>query len=116
VIPQEVEIKNRQITTIKKNGDIESPSERIKAVGGISVESGYKFYITQEHCMRDIEDGMRYFAVGDDGSSADVHIFVHYPPWAPQGAKYIATVADATKRDNLLSLPIDLRAVRIANP
>jgi hypothetical protein len=43
--------------------------------------------------------------VGPDGSEAEVRVRLHFPPWAPQGSRYIATDPDNSKVDNLLSLP-----------
>jgi hypothetical protein len=114
VIPQDVPVHNRQVTCIKKGPYVDSPKDRIKAVGGISVESGESYYVTQERCIRDIDAGMRYFVVGNDGSRADVRVNIHFPPWAPQGSRYIATVADDSKEDNLLSLPQCKEAARVA--
>jgi hypothetical protein len=116
VVPQNVVVKNRQITCISKSGDVQDPHSRIKAVGGISVESGKEFFVTQEHCIRDIDAGIRYFVAGSDGSKADVRVNIHFPAWAPRGSRYITTVPDHTKLDNLLSLPKCKRAPRLAEP
>jgi Protein of unknown function (DUF3892) len=115
VVPQDVPVRNRQITCISKS-PVNSPRERIKAVGGISVESGEQFFVTQEHCIADIDKGMRYFVVGTDGTQADVHTGVHFSEWEPTGHRFIATAADASEADNLLSLPQCPFAVRVAEP
>jgi hypothetical protein len=116
VIPQDVQIRNRQITCIKKGPTATSPRDRIKAVGGISVESGQQFFVTQEHCIRDIDAGMRYFTIGADGSTADVRVNIHFPKWVPKGSRYIATVPDNSKNDNLLVLPQCKTSLKLAEP
>jgi Protein of unknown function (DUF3892) len=104
IIPREVPVRTRQITCIRKHRR-DDPAHAIKFVSGTSVESGETFTVLQEQCIRDIDRGMRYFVVGDDGSVANVRVGIHFPTWQPLGSRYIITVADDTKRDNLLSLP-----------
>jgi Protein of unknown function (DUF3892) len=48
---------------------------------------------------------VRYLVRGADGSQADVEVRVWFPPWQPQGGRYIATRADRSPADNLLALP-----------
>jgi Protein of unknown function (DUF3892) len=57
-------------------------------------------------CIREIDRGNRFFVVGADGSQADVKVFMRFSPDGhPLGRRYIATVRDESKDDNLLSLP-----------
>src|SRR6266446_4569758 len=66
---------------------------------------GFGIRMTQEECIREIDRGNTFFVVGADGSEAEVKVFIHFPPWEPRGIRYIATVADDSTEDNLLSLP-----------
>jgi hypothetical protein len=52
-----------------------------------------------------IDRGNQFFVIGPDGSRADVRVYLHFPPWNQRGIRYIATVPDNTRADNLLSLP-----------
>jgi hypothetical protein len=104
IIPTFVPVVARQISCIRKHehADINHP---IRWVGGIDIPSRQAFSMTQVDCIAAIDRGERFFVQGADGSQADVRVFVHFPPWGRQGIRYIATVADRSKLDNLLSLP-----------
>ncbi len=110
VIPRPVPVKAWQITCIQKRGSHSNPNENIKVVAGIHIPSGQKFWMKQEEVMARIDKGDQFFVAGADGSQAQVKVFVHFPPWQPQGSRYIATVADDSTDDNLLSLPDCLQA------
>jgi hypothetical protein len=105
VVPTWVRIKNRKITCIRKSSTVD-PHHAIKLVGGISVESGEHFHVTEEQCIQDIDNGVRYFVVGADGSEADVEVRAWFPTWARgRASRFIAASPDRSPRDNLLSLP-----------
>jgi hypothetical protein len=103
IIPANIPL-NMQITCIHKNPR-NDPSHPIRTVGGINLTQNIPFRMTQAECIRSIDRGNHFFVVGADGSRADVRVFIHFPPWATQGIRYIATVEDRSRADNLLSLP-----------
>lgn len=86
-----------QITCITKpNRD--SSHEAIQFVGGVNGEGG-RFKISREQCYDYIKQGYTFF-VKVDNSRINVEAYQR----SGQG-KYIKTYPDATKKDNLLSLP-----------
>ncbi len=104
VIPMPVAVEARQITCVAKRDALDDPEENIKYVGGVHVPSGYYFMMDQSEVITRIESGEQFFVEGG-GEKAQVIVKTHFPPWAPQGTKFITTVADDTTADNLLSLP-----------
>lgn len=104
VIPQPVAVEKWQITCIKKRGGHSNPHENIEAVAGIHLPSGKKFWMKQEEVIARIDKGDQFIVIGIDGIQAQVHVRVNFPPWNPKGSRYIGTVADTSKEDNLLSL------------
>jgi hypothetical protein len=103
VIPANVPL-SMQITCIHKNPR-NDPNHPIRSVGGINQTQSIPFRMTQAQCIESIDRGNHFFVVGADGSRADVRVFIHFPPWGLQGIRYIATIADDSRADNLLSLP-----------
>ncbi len=103
VIPANIPL-SMQITCIHKNprNDIAHP---IRSVGGINRTENVPFRMSQLECIESIDRGNSFFVVGADGSRAEVKVFIHFPPWNRRGIRYIATVEDNSKADNLLSLP-----------
>jgi hypothetical protein len=105
IIPLQRPVR-KQITCIRKNprSDIRHP---IRAVGGmtVSLKKNVPFLITQSECIRQIDAGDTFFVVDKNGNAAEVRVYIHFPPWNLQGTRYIATVPDASKDDNLLALP-----------
>jgi hypothetical protein len=103
VIPVNLTLE-MQITHIHKSprNDAFHP---IRAVAGMNLTQNIPFRMTQQECIASIDRGNHFFVVGSDGSRADVRVFIHFPPWNRQGTRYIATVEDNSKADNLLSLP-----------
>ncbi|GLH72695.1 hypothetical protein GETHLI_11970 [Geothrix limicola] len=103
VIPVNIPL-TMQITFIHKNprNDMFHP---IRNVGGMNLTQNIPFRMTQQECIASIDRGNKFFVVGADGTRADVRVFIHFPPWHRQGIRYIATVEDNSKADNLLSLP-----------
>jgi hypothetical protein len=81
-----------QITCITKPGPYDD-HEHITQVGG----PGY--YITREACANKIDAGRESYFVQVGTSRADVTTY------SRGGVKYIRTKRDATRKDNLLSLP-----------
>ena len=103
VIPANIPL-SMQITCIHKNPR-NDPSHPIRMVGGINRTQNIPFRLTQEECIQSIDRGNDFFVIGSDGRRAEVKVFIHFPPWGLQGIRYIATVADNSRADNLLSLP-----------
>lgn len=121
-----------QITRIKKPGGSDSPTDHIEEVFvepspslstvkrlGIFDEAAKGFiqslvdaprWITVEEVIKSIESGTQYFYTDKAGNRADV-IVNQRQTWTSgrwiQGRKFIQTKVDATKVDNLLSLPND---------
>ena len=105
VIPMDIPVR-KQITCIHKTPRADT-HHAIKIVGGVTVNlaTNTSFRMTQEECISELDRGNTFFVVGADGSEAEVKVFIHFPPWEPRGIRYIATVADDSTEDNLLSLP-----------
>jgi len=103
VIPANLQL-SMQITCIHKNPR-NDPAHPIRTVGGINLTQNIPFRMTQAQCIQSIDRGNQFFVIGADGSRADVRVLIHFPPWGLQGIRYIATVADNSRADNLLSLP-----------
>jgi hypothetical protein len=103
VIPVNLNLE-MQITHIHKNPRFD-PGHPIRSVSGMNLTTNTPFTMSQKDCIASIDRGNKFFVVGSDGSRADVKVFIHFPPWNQQGIRYIATVADNSKADNLLSLP-----------
>src|SRR5437764_693136 len=103
VIPANIPLA-MQITCIHKNPR-NDPNHPIRSVGGLNLTQNIPFRMTQVQCIQSIDKGNHFFVVGADGSRADVRVFIHFPPWGLQGIRYIATVADNSRADNLLFLP-----------
>lgn len=87
---------SHQITCITKP-DRESHHEAIQRVGGIE-ENGSRFNISREQCYNYIKGGQTFHVKVD---RYDVRV----EAYESHGGKYIRTTPDATKKDNLLSLP-----------
>ncbi len=103
VIPADIPL-SMQITCIHKNPR-NDPFHPIRMVGGTNLTQNAPFRMTQAQCIQSIDRGNSFFVIGADGSRAEVKVFIHFPPWGLQGIRYIATVADNSHADNLLSLP-----------
>jgi Protein of unknown function (DUF3892) len=104
VIPVFVPVATRQITCIRKH-EHSDPHHPIRWVGGADIPSGQSFQLTQEEVIAAIDSGDQFFVQGIDGSTSSVQVKTHFPSWSQQGIRYIATVADQSQADNLLSLP-----------
>ena len=105
IVPQPEVIDAWQIECFHKKWGDDNPNENIFYVGGHHRPTGVKFWMAQTEVIARIENGDAFYVVGADGSEAGVIVRTHYPPWAPQGTKYITTAPDNSKEDNLLSLP-----------
>ncbi|MEO7485984.1 MAG: DUF3892 domain-containing protein [Ferruginibacter sp.] len=103
VIPVEKKLE-MEITCIHKvpRNDAFHP---IVKVGGINHTENVSFVLSQKECIRSIDRGNHFFVKNPGGGSVDVKVFIHFTPWNLMGTRYIATVEDNTKADNLLSLP-----------
>jgi hypothetical protein len=86
-----------QITCITKP-DRDSTHEAIQRVGGIE-ENGSRFNITREQTYDHIKTGKKFHVVVGRN---DVPVIAYQINGV---GKYIRTTPDATKKDNLLSLP-----------
>jgi hypothetical protein len=104
IIPYTAPVTSRQVTCIRKRkrNDARHP---IRWVAGIDIPSGQPFEMLTGDVMRRIASGHRFFVGAPNGQIADIKVFVHFPPWQPTGSRYLATVADDSLSDNLLSLP-----------
>jgi len=103
VIPVDIPL-SMQITCITKRPR-NDPYHPILAVCGINLTQNIPFRLSQLSCIASIDRGNQFFVIGPDGSRADVRVYIHFPPWNQRGIRYIATVPDNTRADNLLSLP-----------
>jgi hypothetical protein len=105
IIPLNRRVRH-QITCIRKTprDDARHP---IRSVGGMTVNlpRNVSFDITQQECISQIDAGDTFFVTDKNGVTAEVNVYIHFPPWNLKGVRYIATVPDASKDDNLLSLP-----------
>ena len=102
IIPVEEKLE-MEITCIHK-----SPRDEyhpIQNVGGINRTENKPFFMTQKECIASIDRGNHFFVTNPFGGSTDVRVLLHYHPWDFSYVRYIATDADTTKLDNLLSLP-----------
>jgi hypothetical protein len=63
--------------------------------------------MTQKECIASIDQGNQFFVAKPGGGTVPVNVFSHWVPGPDndQLTRYIATAADNTKADNLLSLP-----------
>jgi hypothetical protein len=104
VVPTWVKIHDRKITSIRKRAGADE-QRAIMLVGGVSIESNQPFYVTQEECIKDIDNGVRYFILAADGRRIEVAARAQFPRWAGgHAARFIATT-DQSQEDALLSLP-----------
>jgi hypothetical protein len=77
----------------------------IQNIGGIAPD-GTRFLLAEKQVIEMIEAGRNFYVNGADGSRAQVAVLLHYPPgYEVSGKRYLATSADSSKLDNLLSLP-----------
>ena len=88
---------SHQITCVTKP-DRDSHHEAIQRVGGVE-SGGAKFNISREACYDQIKNGQAYHVVVGRN---DVTVIAYQINGV---GKYIRTTPDATKKDNLLSLP-----------
>ncbi len=73
------------------------PHKHIENIGGVSGGKAWK--ITEDEAIRGIEIGKWSFYVSRGGGTVDVIVAQR------MGRKYLKTVADGERPDNLLSLP-----------
>jgi hypothetical protein len=86
-----------QISCINKS-DRTNPHERILNVGGLNAD-GTRWQVSEARAIQFIEAGEFSFFVGRGTLQADVVIASRL------GKKYLKTVADGERPDNLLALP-----------
>lgn len=75
----------------------------IERVGG--VYNGSAWRLSRQDVIGWLQKGKRFVVAGADGSHAEVEYFKHWVSNANPTGLYITTRPDATKADNLLSLP-----------
>lgn len=102
IVPFDVSLQ-MEITCIHKVPR-DDPYHHISMVGGWNHTENISFRITQLECIRSIDQGNHFFVTGPKGVQTNVLVFAHVLPWN-RIVRYIATVTDNTKVDNLLSLP-----------
>src|SRR5262249_23507152 len=106
VIPTNMPITSWRITCVrKKHGTKLNPNQNIDIVAGVHVPTGQKFWMKQKDVIARIDSGDEFFVMAPSGVKAQVKVFIHFPPWNPKGSRYIATVPDNIKENNLLALP-----------
>ena len=91
-----------KITCIKKaSGDHENPYVAISSLGWVNEESGTSGSTSRIDMYAFIEDKGGIAYVKDAyGNKANLTTAI-----SPKGTKYVKTIADYTKTDNLLQLP-----------
>lgn len=89
---------NKEVTCIAKRGDHYNPHERIQGIGGRRA-IGVRWWRSEDDAIRDIESGSESYYVSVNGKSVSVKVAEH------SGRKYLKTIADGYKPDNLLALP-----------
>ncbi|MGB8644020.1 MAG: DUF3892 domain-containing protein [Anaerolineae bacterium] len=87
-----------QIRCINK-GDRSNPHTRIVNVGGLNAD-GTRWKLSQQAAIQGIEDGRWAFFVSV--GTRETNVIVETSRY---GHKYLKTVADDARTDNLLSLP-----------
>lgn len=76
----------------------------IQSVGGFNHTQNVNFRMSQRDCIASIDRGNNFFVKGPHGN-VPVVVISKVQPDTGLFTRYIATVADDTKADNLLSLP-----------
>lgn len=97
-------LDHRRIECIRKP-DHTDKRHAIRWLAGTEYPSGQAFQMLATDCIQAIESGARFIVVGTDGSEAAVQVYSHQEPWETSPQRYLATVPDSSKEDNLLALP-----------
>jgi hypothetical protein len=103
VIPNNVSIRRQISWTHKTPRD--NPWDDIEIIGGTDITRGVPFTMAQDVAPLEIDRGNTFFLVGADGSEAEVRVYIRFPTAERPGTRYIATVPDDSRADNLLSPP-----------
>jgi hypothetical protein len=85
----------------KPSGNVEA--HRIEFVGGVL--NGRAWKLKTDDIIRWIQAGIQFHVLGNDGSRSEVQYHKHWVSTHNPTGLYIATTADRSKADNLLSLP-----------
>jgi hypothetical protein len=85
----------------KPTGNAEA--HHIDHLGGVF--NGQSWQLTNTEVMGYIQSGVRFYVSGTDGSRAQVEVQQHWKSNANPTGRYLTTVPDRSKADNLLSLP-----------
>lgn len=105
IIPVNVTFE-MEITCIIKNSPNRYAQIPIWAVGGIDHTHNQQFFMLQTECIASIDRGNHFFVSNPEGGTVDVKIFTRGRESNNLSFdRYIATVPDDTKKDNLLELP-----------
>lgn len=105
VIPVNV-VSEMEITCIIKHAPNRYDPIPIWAVGGTNHSTNQPFFMLQTECIGSIDRGNHFFVSNPAGGTVDVKVFTRGRKANGLGFdRYIATVPDNTKKDNLLELP-----------
>lgn len=85
----------------KPTGNVEA--HHIDHLGGVF--NGQSWQLTNTEVIRYIQTGVRFHAKGADGSKAQIEVQQHWKSKPNPTGLYLTTVPDASKANNLLSLP-----------
>jgi Protein of unknown function (DUF3892) len=97
-----VGIDELEVTCIHKpTGNAEA--HHIDHLGGVF--NGQPWRLTNTEVMGYIQTGIRFHVRGADGSRSEVEVQQHWKSKPNPTGRYLTTVPDATKANNLLSLP-----------
>lgn len=88
-------MSRRRVTCINKRGSHYDPHERISHIGN----SGEGWKLPEDEAIRAIENYTSSFYTLVNGRETDIIVATH------NGRKYLKTIADGYRPDNLLSLP-----------
>ncbi len=87
-----------RITCIRK-ANRDDPTQRIQAVGGTQSDRG-RWKLSLDDAIAEVESGQRFYVEQPEGDRVEVVVAV-----SRLGNKYLKTVADGDKPNNLLALP-----------
>jgi hypothetical protein len=100
-VPEGVAHGRWRVTGVLQEWSVEKNHLWISVIGG-TLADGTPWWLTRDTAVKRIEDSVNsFFVKGADGSEADVIV----SQANDVGHRYLTTVADASKEDNLTALP-----------